>query len=282
MYPSHYFGLFPPFPRENKVFVAMSFKEQFTSRWKNVIVPAIENEKVNGIPLKPHRVDTNHISDSILTEILAGISNDQLVFADITAITIENSSVRNENVMYEVGLAHAIRRPEEVLLFRSDSASLPFNISSVRVNKYNPDNDYGAARQIVGQAIRDAIKERNLMCQNSIKKAAASLDISSWAILINALADSINIKDIPDKHLGNAIGNSPNNSAIRRLLEMGALEADFRKHSFDSIKGMQTDSEMFSYKLTPFGHALIAHVNRETIDSTELWNKLAKFAGLLS
>ena len=41
MFPNHYFGLFPPFPRNNRVFVAMSFDEQFKDRWQNVLVPAI-------------------------------------------------------------------------------------------------------------------------------------------------------------------------------------------------------------------------------------------------
>jgi hypothetical protein len=39
MYPANYFGLFPPFPRENTVFVAMSFDPRFQTRWSNVIVP---------------------------------------------------------------------------------------------------------------------------------------------------------------------------------------------------------------------------------------------------
>ena len=72
MFPRNYFGLFPPFPRENKVFVAMSFDDQFQSRWENVISPAIRNVSVNNTPLEPHRIDTRRIGDSILTEILGG------------------------------------------------------------------------------------------------------------------------------------------------------------------------------------------------------------------
>jgi hypothetical protein len=75
MYPANYFGLFPAFPREEKVFVAMSFASRFNRRWDEVIGPGVRNVSVNDKPLEPIRVDTRCISDSILTEILSGITN---------------------------------------------------------------------------------------------------------------------------------------------------------------------------------------------------------------
>jgi hypothetical protein len=113
MYPANYFGLFPPFPREDKVFIAMSFDQRFEDRWTRVIGPAIRNIRVNDVPLEPHRVDIRQISDSILTEILAGITNHRAIFADVTSLgSIDGRPLRNGNVMYEVGLAHALRLPE--------------------------------------------------------------------------------------------------------------------------------------------------------------------------
>ena len=268
MYPNHYFGLFPPFPRTNKVFVAMSFDPRLNDRWEKVLVPAIKSEKVAGVPLEPHRVDARRISDSILTEILDGISKDQLVIADVTAIgRIDKRPVRNGNVMYEVGIAHAIRLPEEVLLFRSDTEELLFDISNVRINQYAPEEDYTSARELVAGAIRDALKERDLKRHNAITTAAKTLDITSWAVLVNALAsDSGYIQHFPMRNTTEAMANIPKNAAIRRLLEIGALEANFSEHSLGSIRDMKDDREMYSYKLTPFGHALIVYVNGKTID----------------
>jgi len=57
MYPKNYFDLFPAFPRENSVFVAMSFAPQFQSRYDNVIKPAIESVDHEGSRLEPIRVD---------------------------------------------------------------------------------------------------------------------------------------------------------------------------------------------------------------------------------
>src|ERR1700722_12309898 len=103
MYPNTFFSMFPPFPRNNKIFVAMSFDPQFDARWRGVIEPAVVNAGFD-----PHRVDNRTVSDSILTEILDGISNASLILADISTIgELNGKPIRNANVLYEVGLAHA-------------------------------------------------------------------------------------------------------------------------------------------------------------------------------
>ena len=85
MYPASFFTIFPPFPQENKVFVAMSFDERFQKRWEDVIEPAVSSIKRDGVALEAVRVDVRRISDSIITEILQGISQDLAVFADLSA-----------------------------------------------------------------------------------------------------------------------------------------------------------------------------------------------------
>ena len=78
MYPANFFGLFPPFPKEETVFVAMSFADEFRPRYENVIAPGITE-----MGFEPAIVNAREISDSIITEILTGISNSRLVFADV-------------------------------------------------------------------------------------------------------------------------------------------------------------------------------------------------------
>src|ERR1700723_4143320 len=100
MYPGRYFNLFPAFPREPKVFVAMSFSPKFTQRWADVIQPAIGRVAIDSVPLQALRVDQRSISDSILTEILSGIGRCQLVFADITSMgELDGRRIRNEKVL---------------------------------------------------------------------------------------------------------------------------------------------------------------------------------------
>lgn len=265
MFPSNYSNLFPPVPRENRVFVAMSFDPMFDKRWENVINPAIKQVERNNLSLEPNRVDIRRVSDSILTEILTGISRSLVILADVTSLgKIGNRPVRNANVMYEVGLAHAIRLPEEVILFRSDNDELLFDLANVRVNSYDPDGDPEKARRRVGTTIVEAIKEVDLKRDLSVKAAAESLDYTCWDILLTAAAKD-GIHPQPMKTMGQALGNARHISAISRLLELGALRTNYL-HITPELLASPNDQpaeKMLKYKLTPFGNILLEHIASE-------------------
>lgn len=184
MYPATFFGLFPAFPRNLRVFVAMSFDRAYEARWLNVISRAVNLIEINGQPLEPHRVDFRSAGDSILTEILDGIAQCRTFVADITSIgDIGGRPVRNANVMYEVGLAHAMRQPEEVLLFRSDEHPLMFDISNVRVHRYDPDGSPDSATELVRDKIAQSLREIDLRKNLAVRRIATALDYRSWMTL---------------------------------------------------------------------------------------------------
>ncbi len=154
MYPARVLELFPPFPRRNEVFVIMSFDARFRHRWENVVVPAVGRIAIDGVPLRPVRADPRTVSDSIVTDIITGISNARLVLVDVTTMGImDGTPIRNGSVMYEVGLAQAVRQPEEVILLRSDNARIIFDISIVRILSYDPDGDPRGAVDFVRDII---------------------------------------------------------------------------------------------------------------------------------
>jgi hypothetical protein len=262
MFPSNYFNLFPPFPREDKIFVAMSFDPLFDNRWKNVIEPAIRRIKKNDVPLEPYRVDTRRISDSILTEILTGISRSLVIFADVTSLgKFEDKPIRNGNVMYEVGLAHAIRLPEEVILFRSDNDELLFDVANVRVNSYDPDGDPEKAGDKLGITIMEAIKEIDLKRNLSIKATAESLDYACWEILLIAATEG-GIHSPPMKTFGEVVGNGRRISAISRLLELGVLKTNYLQITPELLANQndQSAEKLLKYELTQFGIVLFDYV----------------------
>lgn len=129
MYPRHYFDLFRPHISEKMVFVGMPFGE--SNRWENVIRPAI-----SGAGLEPYRVDMDVPSDSVLEDIMRGILDAKFLLFDIS---MDENGVRNGNVMYEIGLAHAMRHPEEMLIIRSDNAPLLFDVANIRIHSYESD-----------------------------------------------------------------------------------------------------------------------------------------------
>jgi len=260
MYPANYFGFFPPFPRQEKVFVAMSFDPRFEKRWLEVISPGISNVSVNDKRLKPLRVDNRRISDSILTEILSGVGTSRLFLADITTIGIVNGSpVRNANVMYEVGIAHSVRLPEEVLLFRSDKDRLPFDVANVRVNDYAPDETPDKARTLVSDCIIAALSELNLQRNLAVGKAIESLDSASWMLLMEAVVADKGIDHPRLKTPRQVLGNAARVAAIQRLLELGAIKTSFVKITSDNYEQLKdSDTQLLTYECTEFGRAVCA------------------------
>lgn len=244
----------------------MSFDEKFMPRWTSVIEPAIRAVGRNDHRLEPNRVDARTNSDSILTEILGGITNDRLIFADVTTIDkIDQRAIRNANVMYEIGMAHAVRLPEEVIIFRSDEDELLFDILNVRVNRYSPECDQAAARELVSEAIINALKEIDLKRNLAVKAAAESLDATAhWALTVAVYQGEL--RDWPTKTtIAQALSSAPPNQAIRRLLEMGALRMQFLKLQASVIENLSEASEetLGKYKATEFGRAILEYCWRE-------------------
>jgi hypothetical protein len=263
MYPAHYFSLFPAFPRDDRVFVAMSFDPEFEKRWTDVMEPAIKllaeespfGEYTN---LHAHRVDRTKSGNSILIEILQEISSCQLIVADVTTLRRDGSvALRPANVLYEVGLAHAVRQPEEVVLFRSDSDPLPFDIANVRVHSYAPDTDPGTARRIVANTIIDALESVESAKQVAVEKAADSLDFEAYDFLASA-CDEKGIGQPTDEQALKKTGwlrALVRSAAAQRLLEIGAVTTTY-KYVGRPIPKEVEESEMsalFSYRATKFG-----------------------------
>jgi len=270
MYPAHFYGLFPAFPRNKTVFVAMSFDQQFDLRWNEVIEPAIQDIEIDGAPLKAVRVNSRIVGDSILTEILSGIGTAQVILADISSIgTLDDRPVRNGNVMYEIGLAHATRLPEEVLLFRSDREQLLFDTANVRVNNYAPDEDPVAARRQITEAIITALKEVDLRRHLAVQAVVKSLDVPSYTVLL--LCTEKGYFDHPrTSTMGEAMGAVSKASAIQRLLTLGLLEMQPKSFTPEESK-LASDTpinEIMPYVMTAFGHAVFREMATRSLKNS--------------
>jgi len=251
MYPMNVFALTPPFPRNHRVFVAMSFDSQFDGRWDRVLRPAISAIEIGDTRLDPYRVDGRKVSDSILTEILEGIGHARVVVADVSAVGIlDDKPVRNANVMYEVGIAQAVRLPEEVVLFRSDSHPLSFDIANVRVNSYDPDGSPAEARNIVTAAVRDAIAECDLRRHATVARITAMLDVPTWIALMDAVQQGA-LSHPPFKVMRDALGGLQRRAAITRLLELGLIGTQI-----GLVTAETSDEELGKYLPTELGRAV--------------------------
>jgi hypothetical protein len=157
----------------DQVFVAMPF-EGFEDQWKEVFVPAIE-----GINLKPYRVNLPRIASDIRVDILNGLGSSRLVLADVSK---EQSTGRaNPNVTYELGIAHAVRHPSEVILVRQDSGPLQFDIFSIRAHTYSLN--LAEARWQIEALLRSALTEIDSTRSLQVDRAISQMDSSAFAFL---------------------------------------------------------------------------------------------------
>ena len=147
MYPREFFDTYWRTSLKRAIFVAMPFANEFTPVWEEAIKPAIEVDLVDaGNRFIAHRADVSKISDSIHTEILDGIAHSTLVFGDISVMqTGDWMGQRNGNVMYEVGVAQTIRPATDIILVRSDTGRIMFDVSHIRIHEYDR-NDLIVAR----------------------------------------------------------------------------------------------------------------------------------------
>jgi hypothetical protein len=174
MYPKIYMDLFRSFEREQEVFVGMPFSSKFELRWKEIFEPAILS-----CSLKPYRTKELVVSDSITIDILDGIGRAKLLLFDIS----DERGKPNPNVMYELGIAHATRLPEEVIILRDDiSKSSTFDISHIRWNTFSPKETENSITKIKA-LINNAESEIDLTKDKLVTKVITSLDVDMISFL---------------------------------------------------------------------------------------------------
>ena len=110
-------------------FVISPFGGWFDVYYKTIFDPAI---KAAG--LAPCRADDLYRPSSIIHDIWKFVRNAKLLLADLTG--------KNQNVLYELGLAHAIGKP--VIMITQVLDDVPFDLRSLRVITYDL-NDPGWA-----------------------------------------------------------------------------------------------------------------------------------------
>jgi len=175
MYPKIYIDLFRAFDRTPEVFVAMPFSSEFEPRWKDIFKPAIVS-----CGLKPYRTKERLVSDSIPIDVLEGIGRAKLLLFDISN---EQEDRPNSNVMYELGIAHAIRLPEEVIIVMDEQSEIsPFDIRHLRWNKFSTRN-IKKSKDKIKRLIINAEKQLDLTRDLMIRSVLSALDIDMFSFL---------------------------------------------------------------------------------------------------
>ena len=261
MYPKIFSDYFRGFERSNDVFVAMPFSRDTEPRWRTIFRPAVQS-----IGLRPHRVRDGQISDSILTDILAGIGRAQLVLVDISFQTHRDRQPGpNPNVMYELGIAHSMRLPEEVIVVRGDSENVepPFDITQVRYHRFAaeiPDRGVRQIKRLLRQATRTLDVTRDLIVERTLRGLDPDSMRFLWAVrehdcfdlaLFDPGRDGIYglvDRDVTEKFLRHI---------ARLLIDRGLLEAGDPGPIRRRVYGGTPE-----YRITSLGEAVISKLPR--------------------
>ena len=111
-------------------FVVMPFSEPIGGYYDSLYKPAIEKAK-----LKPDRADSDiYGTGKIIDQIWKGINNARVLLAELTG--------RNANVLYELGLAHALHKPVVLICAKANEEDVPFDLQHVRAIYYDKDDPF--------------------------------------------------------------------------------------------------------------------------------------------
>jgi hypothetical protein len=126
-----------------KCFVLMPFGPPFDEYYRDVLVPAITDAG-----FLVNRADTIYRPGRVMSDVFAEIESSDVLVADVTT--------KNPNVNYELGFAHALRRP--VSLISQSIEDVPFDYRDQRVILYDTRSTKWAEnlRSAITQSLKDA------------------------------------------------------------------------------------------------------------------------------
>jgi len=127
-------------------FVMMPFGDWFDIYYQEIYIPAIREAG-----FEPVRADELFTTGSVVEQIWEQIQKAKLLLADLTD--------KNANVFYELGLAHAARKP--VILTAANVEDVPFDLRHLRVIIYEIRETEWASklRKSVTDYLKNTIKE---------------------------------------------------------------------------------------------------------------------------
>lgn len=274
MHPHTYHSTLFNHTKRDEVFVIMSFGDDFESRWPEVIEPCIRED----MQLKPNRVDYNISGESIVHDILDGIAHARLVIADITSTRMLDSHgqvwpQRNGNVMWELGIAHTMRMPDEVIVIRSDDDPTIFDLTQFRAFPYDPAN-ISEARKTLKMLMTDRLRSIDQVRSDYVRRCADSLDFVSWKVLLQTFVAGF-YKPPVLVTMMDVIGNTATLPAIERLLEMGALTTSYLQCTPEILNESDTNDlaleQAMRYETTPLAEAILKQIGiRMGMESPEM------------
>jgi len=120
---------------ENSCFVVMPFSNLYQIEYENIIKPTLEDLNIKCI-----RGDEIYSKQRIMDDIWQNIRSCRFVIAELTG--------KNPNVLYEIGLAHAIGKP--VIILTRNAEDVPFDLKDLRYLYYDINDPFWGENLKIG------------------------------------------------------------------------------------------------------------------------------------
>jgi hypothetical protein len=142
-------------------FVMMPFGQWYDIYYKSVFVPAIQEAG-----MEPVRADELFSTGSVIEQIWEQINKAKILLADLTG--------KNANVFYELGLAHAARKP--VVFTAASLEDVPFDLRHLRVVIYDVKDPFWGEK--LGANLTTYLKAAKNEPEKSVPQPFRNLRIS--------------------------------------------------------------------------------------------------------
>ena len=204
---------------------------------------------------KAERVKEDWEANEITDRILDGIANSKMLLFDLSddpKSPCAFSKQVNGNVLYELGIANAIREPEDCILIREKSSvRVPFDISGLNINIYEGELE----GEWLSGKLKKALEDQRWYLSKRVDAAAKSIDDMALDIMIK-----IGSRPQGYNHFGIRERTAEFRMSVLRLVDLGilwfasAVEEGYYEHA---------------YRWTPFGREVIKHLGINILTEEE-------------
>ena len=204
---------------------------------------------------KAERVKEDWEANVITDRIFDRIANSKMLLFDLTddpKSPCQFSKQVNGNVLYELGIANAIREPEDIVLIRAASdVKIPFDISGLNINMY--DGELGIEWLL--SKLTKALEDQAWYNSKRVDAAAKSIDDIALHIM-----NTVGCRPQGVNHF-NIVGQPTEvKVSVLRLIDLGILWF---------ASGIDKRGVEHAYRWTSFGREVMKHLGIKLLSSEE-------------